>query len=125
MFVNDNHEIVIAFRGTSTPVDMIKDAVFDLAAFSPGNRPKSKGPEEVAEEVSDEELEEGGMGGFLKFAEVSWLTRGTSSNADQGSHTKHCIHMRMTHGPRIGSPPCSGGICKFSCKAMPHAVHLH
>ncbi|KAK9813880.1 hypothetical protein WJX73_003222 [Symbiochloris irregularis] len=70
VFVNDNHEIVVAFRGTSSPADMIKDAVFDLAAFSPGNRPKSKGPEEVAEEVSDEDLEKGGMGGFLKFAEM-------------------------------------------------------
>ena len=70
VYVNDSHEIVVAFRGTSTPADMIKDALFDLAAFSPGNRPKSRQPEEVAEEVSDKDLEQGAMGGFLKTAQV-------------------------------------------------------
>ena len=70
MFVNDKHEIVIAFRGTSSPIDMVKDALLDLAAFAPGNRPKSHQPEEVAEKISDEELEGGPMGGFLKAAQV-------------------------------------------------------
>ena len=70
VYVNDDHEIVIAFRGTASPADMVKDALVDLAAFSPGNRPDSRQPEQVAEEVSDEELEEGPMGGFLKTAKV-------------------------------------------------------
>ena len=70
IFVNDKHEIVIAFRGTSSPADMAKDALCDLAAFSPGDRPQSRQPEEVAEEISDEEVAEGPMGGMFKFAQA-------------------------------------------------------
>ena len=49
---------------------MAFDAIVDLAAFAPGNRPKTRSPEEVAEDVDDKELEESAMGGFYKFAQV-------------------------------------------------------
>lgn len=52
---------------------MLKDAVFDLAAFAPGNRPKSRQPEEVAEEVDDKEIEQGGIGGIFKIAKACFL----------------------------------------------------
>lgn len=70
VYVSDKHEICLAFRGTASPADMLKDAVFDLAAFAPGNRPKSRQPEEVAEEVDDKEIEQGGIGGIFKIAKL-------------------------------------------------------
>lgn len=105
VYVNDSHEIVISFRGTSTPADMLKDAVFDLAAFSPGDRPKSHQPEEVAEKVSDEELEEGAMGGALKFAYVGPAPM-TSQCARRGLGTLVLVSWKagcvpiMSHGPK-------------------------
>ena len=65
--------------GVQSPVDMAFDAVVDLAAFAPGNRPKTRSPEEVADDVPDKELAEGPMGGFYKFAEVLTSARASST----------------------------------------------
>lgn len=52
----------------------VTDMALDLAAFNPGNRRKSKGPEEVAEEMSDEEIEKGPLGGLYKTMKVPFTT---------------------------------------------------
>lgn len=62
----EERQIVIAFRGTSTPKDMLTDMALDLAAFNPAGKNNSRTPEEVAEELSDEELEKGPLGGLFK-----------------------------------------------------------
>ena len=62
------HEVPIPC--VQSPVDMAFDAIVDLAAFAPGNRPDTRSPEQVAEEVPDSELAESSMGGFFKFAQV-------------------------------------------------------
>lgn len=62
----DDRQLVISFRGTSSPKDMLTDVALDLAAFNPGGKYKSRAPEEVAAAMSDEDLENGPLGGFYK-----------------------------------------------------------
>ena len=64
-------EAIVSFRGTSDPQDMMTDACMALAAFSPGQRPGSRSPEEVADSLSQEELEQGPLGGIFKSIKVS------------------------------------------------------
>lgn len=67
----EKRQIVISFRGTSTPKDMLTDMALDLAAFNPSGKGRSRSPEEVAEEMSDEELENGPLGGLYKGMKAS------------------------------------------------------
>ena len=57
-------------RCVQSPADMAFDAIVDLAAFAPGDRPDTRSPEQVAEEVPDSELAKSSMGGFFKFAQA-------------------------------------------------------
>lgn len=66
----ERKQIVISFRGTSSPKDMLTDAALDLAAFNPGGSRQSRPPEDVAEEMSEEELENGPLGGLYKGMKV-------------------------------------------------------
>jgi hypothetical protein len=50
---------------------MMTDAAMSLSAFSPGQRPDSRSPEDVANSLSDEELENGPLGGIFKGIKVS------------------------------------------------------
>eukprot|EP00884_Botryococcus_braunii_P017013 jgi/Botrbrau1/3996/Bobra.0016s0008.1 len=69
----EKKEAVFAFRGTSSPQDMVTDSAFVLAAYSPGDRPPSRSPEEVAAEIADEET----VGGPLQsvFSAIDSLER--------------------------------------------------
>ena len=69
---NSTREAIVSFRGTSDPKDMMTDAAMSLAAFSPGQRPDSRSPEDVANSLSDEELENGPLGGIFKGIKVTW-----------------------------------------------------
>ena len=51
--------------------DMMTDAAMSLSAFSPGQRPDSRSPADVANSLSDEELENGPLGGIFKGIKVS------------------------------------------------------
>ena len=51
------------------------DAAMSLSAFTPGQRPDSRSPEEVADGLSTEELENGPLGGIFKSIKAS-LFRG-------------------------------------------------
>lgn len=62
-------QIVISFRGTASPRDMLTDMALDLAAFNPPGR-TSRSPEEVAESMSEEEVENGPLGGLYKGMKV-------------------------------------------------------
>ena len=64
-------EAIVSFRGTSEPQDMLTDACMALAAFSPGQRPDSRSPEEVADSLSQDELEQGPLGGIFKSIKVN------------------------------------------------------
>ncbi|EIE18845.1 alpha/beta-hydrolase [Coccomyxa subellipsoidea C-169] len=67
-------EAVIAFRGTSNPQDMMTDAALAMSAFSPGHRSGgSKSPNDVAAELSDEEVLQGPLGGI--FASIKSMER--------------------------------------------------
>ena len=68
---NSTREAIVSFRGTSDPKDMLTDAAMSLSAFSPGQRPDSRSPEEVADSLSDEELENGPLGGIFKGIKVT------------------------------------------------------
>ena len=68
---NSTREAIVSFRGTSDPKDMMTDAAMSLAAFSPGQRPDSRSPEDVANGLSDEELENGPLGGIFKGIKVT------------------------------------------------------
>ena len=65
-----SREAIVSFRGTSDPQDMMTDACMALAAFSPGDRPDSRSPEEVANSLSQKELEQGPLGGIFKSIKV-------------------------------------------------------
>ena len=65
-----SREAIVSFRGTSDPQDMMTDACMALAAFSPGDRPDSRSPEEVADSLSQAELEQGPLGGIFKSIKV-------------------------------------------------------
>lgn len=66
-------EAVIAFRGTSNPQDMMTDAALAMSAFSPGHRSGgSKSPDDVAAELSDEEVLQGPLGGIFASIKVCW-----------------------------------------------------
>ena len=67
-----SREAIISFRGTSDPQDMMTDACMALAAFSPGDRPDSRSPEEVADSLSQAELEQGPLGGIFKSIKVAF-----------------------------------------------------
>ncbi len=67
---NKSREAIVSFRGTSDPKDMMTDAAMSLSAFSPGQRPNSRTPEEVADSLSDKELEDGPLGGIFKGIKV-------------------------------------------------------
>ncbi|KAK9918553.1 hypothetical protein WJX75_004940 [Coccomyxa subellipsoidea] len=59
-------EAVIAFRGTSNPKDMMTDAALAMSAFSVGHRSSgSRSPDDVAAELSDEEVLQGPLGGIF------------------------------------------------------------
>ena len=47
------------------------DAAMSLEAFTPGKRPDSRSPEDVANSLSDEELENGPLGGIFKGIKAS------------------------------------------------------
>jgi hypothetical protein len=64
-------EAVVAFRGTSNLQDMMVDAALALSAFSPGAGQQSRTPEEVAEQLSDEDLMRGPMAGLFRSLKVS------------------------------------------------------
>ena len=66
-----SREAIVSFRGTSDPQDMMTDACMALAAFSPGDRPDSRSPEEVADSLSQAELEQGPLGGIFKSIKVT------------------------------------------------------
>lgn len=66
----DKREAVFAFRGTSSPQDMLTDTAFTLAAYCPGDRPPSRSPEEVAAEIADEDVTEGPMGSIFSAIDV-------------------------------------------------------
>ncbi|BDA48953.1 probable phospholipase A1 EG1, chloroplastic/mitochondrial at C-terminar half [Coccomyxa sp. Obi] len=59
-------EAVIAFRGTSNPQDMMTDAALAMSAFSPGDRQPGRAPDEVAAELSDEDVMKGPLGGIFQ-----------------------------------------------------------
>lgn len=63
-------QIVISFRGTASPKDMLTDMALDLAAFNPGGKDDSRSPDEVAESMSEEEMENGPLGGLYKGMKV-------------------------------------------------------
>ncbi len=63
-------EAVIAFRGTSNPQDMMTDAALAMSAFSPGDRQPGKAPDEVAAELSDEDVMKGPLGGIFQGIKV-------------------------------------------------------
>ena len=67
-----SQEAIVSFRGTSDPQDMMTDACMALAAFSPGQRPDSRSPEEVADCLSQAELEQGPLGGIFKSIKVAF-----------------------------------------------------
>ena len=48
---------------------MLTDVALDLAAFNPPGR-SSRSPDEVAEEMSEEEVENGPLGGLYKGMKV-------------------------------------------------------
>lgn len=64
-------QIVISFRGTASPRDMLTDMALDLAAFNPEGGRTSRSPDEVAEEMSEEEVEKGPLGGLYKGMKVT------------------------------------------------------
>ena len=71
MYANwEERKIVISFRGTSSPKDMLTDMSLDLAAFNPEGDDESKQPEDVAQEISEEEWENGPFGGLYKALKV-------------------------------------------------------
>ena len=71
MYANwEDKKIALSFRGTSSPKDMLTDMSLDLAAFNPEGDETSKQPEEVAEEISEEEWESGPFGGMYKGLKV-------------------------------------------------------
>ena len=84
-----------------SPADMAFDAIVDLAAFSPGNRPDTRSPEQVAEEVPDSELAESSMGGFFKFAEVGSFAMHMGSGLDR-------IIGRPLHSCVLAAPEFTG-----------------
>ncbi len=71
----DKREAVFAFRGTSSPQDMMTDSAFTLAAYCPGDRPPSRSPEEVAAEIADEDVKEGPMKKIFSAVDVSASAR--------------------------------------------------
>ncbi|KAK9818196.1 hypothetical protein WJX72_008645 [[Myrmecia] bisecta] len=56
----EERQAVVAFRGTSSPRDMLTDMTLDMAAFNPGHRPDNKGPEELAAEEAQQAQQEQG-----------------------------------------------------------------
>ena len=66
-------QIVISFRGTVSPKDMLTDMALDLAAFDPADKKDVRSPDEVAEDMSEEEMENGPLGGLYKGMKVTGL----------------------------------------------------
>ncbi len=66
----EKKQIVISFRGTASPKDMLTDMALDLAAFDPAGKTDSRSPDEVAESMSEEEMENGPLGGLYKGMKV-------------------------------------------------------
>lgn len=77
----ENKQIVISFRGTASPKDMLTDMALDLAAFDPAGKKDSRSPDEVAEGMSEEEMENGPLGGLYKGMKVRQLPKGDQSVA--------------------------------------------
>lgn len=69
----EKKQIVVSFRGTSSPKDMLTDMALDLAAFDPAGRSETRSPDEVAESMSEEEIENGPLGGLYKGMKVGVL----------------------------------------------------
>lgn len=66
----EEKQIVISFRGTASPKDMLTDMALDLAAFDPAGKKDSRSPDEVADNMSEEEMENGPLGGLYKGMKV-------------------------------------------------------
>ena len=70
----DDHEIVLSFRGTMTPGHMLTDIDLDLAVFNPGGRRESRSPEDVADEIPDEEIIKGPLEPLMNMAKVGSIS---------------------------------------------------
>lgn len=66
----EKRQIVISFRGTTSPKDMLTDMALDLAAFDPAGKTDTRSPDEVAENMSEQEMEDGPLGGLYKGMKV-------------------------------------------------------
>lgn len=66
----DDREAIISFRGTMTTGHMLTDIDLDLAAFNPGGRRESRSPEEVSDEIPDEEILKGPLEPLMNMCKV-------------------------------------------------------
>lgn len=66
----DEREAIISFRGTMTPEHMLTDIDLDLAAFNPGGRKECRSPEEVSDEIPDEEIMKGPLEPLMNMCKV-------------------------------------------------------
>ena len=70
----DDREAIVSFRGTMTPGHMLTDIDLDLAAFNPGGRRESRSPEDVSDEIPDEEIMKGPLEPLMNMCKVKLCT---------------------------------------------------